>query len=200
MADAKEWSLVPDRSCGTCVVCCYVPSIDTPELKKPAGLVCQNCNGKGCGIYETRPPVCRSYYCGWWYFAELRDDWRPDKSGVLIGTRSDLPTESGTSAGWQLTVFGGEVAIRRVGFVQMVVAFIKDAVPVMLAASGPMGVPNDAVILNPLLADLVKKNDLGGVLARLISIHGELLARAYKRASENSEASSGGAEIKDAKP
>src|SRR5437016_11462351 len=117
MAEAAEpkLSLVPDRSCGTCVTCCYVPQIDEPELRKPAGTVCEHCTGKGCGIYESRPPPCRTFHCGWRYTADLNEDWRPDKSGVLIVGRSDIPGEPEARTGWQFNVLAGEVAVRRNG-------------------------------------------------------------------------------------
>jgi len=181
-----ELKLVEGRSCGNCVVCCYVTDIDTPEFRKPGGVTCANCTGKGCGIYETRPPVCRTYYCGWWYTPELGEDWRPDKSGVIIGTRSDIPVGSELQSGWQFNVFGGEVAIRRVGFVEMISSLVGRAVPVMLSASGPMGTPCEAAIVNTLLADVVKRNDLRGALTVLLSIHRELLDSGHKRQASGS--------------
>ena len=32
----------------------------------------------------TRPKICREFLCGWLLFPELGDDWRPDRSGVII--------------------------------------------------------------------------------------------------------------------
>lgn len=76
--------LVGGRECGGCVECCIAPPIDDPELRKHAGAKCRNCTGAGCAIYETRPRSCRVFHCGWRALAELDDDWRPDRSGVLI--------------------------------------------------------------------------------------------------------------------
>ncbi len=77
--------LVPDRSCGTCAVCCTALKIDDPALKKEAGVRCGHLTSTGCGIYETRPGACRAFYCGWRYLPTLDAAWRPDRSGVLIG-------------------------------------------------------------------------------------------------------------------
>jgi hypothetical protein len=54
------------------------------EFRKPANTPCPHLCGTGCGIYETRPPVCQQFLCGWRLFPELTDDWRPDLSGVLV--------------------------------------------------------------------------------------------------------------------
>lgn len=39
-------------------------------------------NGGNCGIYDDRPPACRSYSCMWLDGHGAGDD-RPDKSGML---------------------------------------------------------------------------------------------------------------------
>jgi hypothetical protein len=132
--------------------------------------------------------VCRTYYCGWWRIPELGEDWRPDKSGVIIGTRSDIPVASELKTGWQFNVFGGDVAIRRVGFVEMITSLVTRGVPVMLSVSGPMGTPCEAAVINDVLADAVKKNDLRGVLAILLQLQGELLDHGYKKQASESVA------------
>lgn len=169
-------SLVKDRTCGTCTVCCYVPFIDTPELKKPAGVVCPNCTGRGCGIYETRPQVCRDYYCGWRYTAQLGDDWRPDKSGVFIGLRKDKVPEGYSGPwGWQLQLLAGEIAIGRHHFVDAVIQLVERRVPTFLSASGPMGTPFEVIFINEILADAVRRRDRAGVFAILVASHRELM-------------------------
>lgn len=69
--------LVPDqkRPCGDCDFCCSAPAIeanvlnDDPDSENfPPKAACQRCqfaNGKGCGIYENRPGVCKDYLCLW---------------------------------------------------------------------------------------------------------------------------------------
>jgi|SRR6185312_4095318 len=80
-----------DRSCGDCIACCVTPLIDTPELKKPEGVVCPNCTGRGCAIYDRRPTVCREYNCGWKRIASMPAETRPDRSGIMITVESHLP-------------------------------------------------------------------------------------------------------------
>lgn len=68
------------RSCGDCIACCTALTIE--ELGKPAGVACENLTPEGCGIYETRPQVCRDFSCLW---ASGSFNWkgRPDRSGVM---------------------------------------------------------------------------------------------------------------------
>ena len=169
-------SLVKDRDCGTCTVCCYAPYVDTPELKKPAGVVCTNCTGRSCSIYERRPPVCREYYCGWRYTAQLGDDWRPDRSGVVIGLRKDnIPEGYSTPWGWQIQLLAGEIAIGRHHFVDLVLQLVERRVPTFLSASGPMGFPCETLFVNELLADAAKKHNRAAAFGILVASHRELM-------------------------
>ena len=56
---------IPARACGDCVACCRVLNIDEPDMVKPADQMCMHCTGKGCGIYDSRPNVCRVWDCAW---------------------------------------------------------------------------------------------------------------------------------------
>jgi hypothetical protein len=75
-------TLVQGRECGECVACCKF--LEIPELKKPADVLCHNCTGNSCGIYDSRPSVCRGWYCVWRVEKELPDAMRPDKCGVMF--------------------------------------------------------------------------------------------------------------------
>lgn len=79
------FSLVPGRQCGECVVCCEYLPISAAGLVKPAEVLCGNCVvNRGCGIYATRPNVCRTWHCLWLRDAAMPDELRPDKSGVIF--------------------------------------------------------------------------------------------------------------------
>ncbi len=79
-----ENMLVKDRTCGSCSVCCISLLIDQPTLKKQAGVPCANLRPQGgCSIYPDRPPVCKTWHCGWRMFP-LSPSMRPDRSNVLI--------------------------------------------------------------------------------------------------------------------
>lgn len=65
------------RQCGECSLCCVLPAI--PQLGKPANVRCKHLTAKGCGIYESRPAVCRKFECDWLKGA---GDERPDVVGA----------------------------------------------------------------------------------------------------------------------
>ena len=71
------------RSCDGCNLCCYIPYIDEPTLKKEEWTMCQNCDvGVGCKIYEDRPKPCRTFECSW-VKGETPVEWKPDKVGFF---------------------------------------------------------------------------------------------------------------------
>jgi hypothetical protein len=86
--------LVPGRSCGECAVCCQHVQINVPELRKPAGIRCPHSSGYGCTVYETRPGVCRSWYCAWRQIAAFPDWMRPDRCGVMFVFDENDPPHS----------------------------------------------------------------------------------------------------------
>jgi len=78
--------LIPDRVCGSCVSCCSFFTI--AELNKPAGSLCRHSrSGGGCDIYDERPRACRIFFCAWRCWNEVPEDWRPDKTGFVLGGR-----------------------------------------------------------------------------------------------------------------
>jgi hypothetical protein len=65
------------------MMCCKTPTIK--ELEKPPGVWCRHAvTGKGCGIYENRPPVCRSFYCHWMLNPHLGPEWKPDRAKFVL--------------------------------------------------------------------------------------------------------------------
>ena len=81
----KYFSLLPDRQCGECMVCCEYMPISTATLKKRAEVLCDHCIvNQGCSIYETRPNVCRTWHCLWRRDAAMADELRPDKSRMIF--------------------------------------------------------------------------------------------------------------------
>jgi Fe-S-cluster containining protein len=64
------------RACGSCNACCIILRIDSEpgystrfdsgeDIAKPAGVPCRYLTSMGCGIYDVRPLVCRSFKCDW---------------------------------------------------------------------------------------------------------------------------------------
>ena len=76
-------------------MCCKLLGIT--DLEKPAARWCPHCRiGVGCGIYEARPHVCRTYACVWRTWREagapVEDDLRPDRCHVVIDMSNDGTT------------------------------------------------------------------------------------------------------------
>lgn len=162
-------------SCGECVMCCEWLNIETEGLSKKAGVLCHHCTSGGCGIYETRPSLCQGFYCGWRLIPKLGEDWRPDKSGVmiLIVTKDVPPQYSGAETGFNFVVLGGEAAILRPGFVEYVTLLVSRKVAVYLSADSPK------TLINEYLAPLAAAKDMAGAAKMLIHIYGlHLQARA----------------------
>ncbi len=81
----KYFSLLPDRECGECMVCCEYMPISTKGLIKAAQTLCPHVIvNRGCSIYDTRPNVCRTWHCLWRRDAAMPDELRPDKSGMIF--------------------------------------------------------------------------------------------------------------------
>ncbi len=64
-------------------MCCKLLAVRAME--KPVDVWCRHCaQNKGCGIYETRPQVCRAFLCGYLTDATLNEDWKPVRSKFVI--------------------------------------------------------------------------------------------------------------------
>ncbi len=131
--------LVPGRECGACNACCVVPLIESPQFSKPSGAACRHSNG-GCGIYESRPDVCRRFFCGWRRSALIPDGWRPDISGVFVTMEA---------AGLNLMLVGNPLkTVRQPWFVDFVAGAVTQRIPLLLGLPGPEGMQAAMLKLN----------------------------------------------------
>ena len=165
--------LVDGRQCGECTVCCITTHIDTKEFQKPPGIRCPHlCTEGGCSIYATRYPACRAYHCGWRYLEFLSENWRPDKSGVLLvfTPQDELPAGYATGVSFIL------VARPPSGFSRVlyhyVAHLIADGVHVMLAVPGPPGQYPAVAVLSDEFREAALKHDH----ARIEAVFSEALA------------------------
>jgi hypothetical protein len=140
---ACDIELVPGRACGECTVCCTAMAIDKPEIQKEAGATCRHC-AAGCTIYETRPALCREFYCGWRQLPILDDSWRPDKSGVFV----EIELVDGQT-GLSLVLTGNPLkTVRRTWFIDFVAIGVGGDVPMLLGIPGPKGRQGASLLLN----------------------------------------------------
>ena len=176
--------LVDGRKCGECTVCCITTQIDTQEFQKPPGIRCPHlCAEGGCSIYATRYRACREYHCGWRYLEFLSDNWRPDKSGVLLvfTPKNELPRGYATGVSFIL-VGRPPGAFARVLY-HYVAHLIADGVHVVLAVPGPPGEYPFVAFLNDELREAALKHDHAGieaVFAEALALDGEASGRFKK--------------------
>jgi hypothetical protein len=166
-------TLIPGRDCGECTVCCVAPSINKPEIQKLSGARCRHCIGGGCSIYETRPPVCRSFYCAWRTVDIFGDDWRPDKSGVLAYVETEGISDSfDLSTGIGLMLVGNPLKIVRQKYFQdFVMTGVMNSVPLFLSLPGPRGYQAATVSLNTeQMLDAIARGTVKDALEAVVKI------------------------------
>jgi len=157
---------VPEKSCGPCQVCCVALKIKTPQLRKAAQAPCPHLAAKGCGIYESRPPVCRGFLCGWRLMPELDASWRPDLSGVML---LPLPEDQipklyrAAGPGWVLVISDAKAITPRLG--RLAAAMVKRRAAVFLSVMTPRIQMNE---------QLERAGDLDGVMRVLAQAHDRL--------------------------
>jgi hypothetical protein len=165
------------RNCGACTVCCVALKIATPELHKKAGTPCRHLSSAGCGIYADRPSVCREFLCGWRLFAELDDDWRPDRNGVLVMRKAPAelpPAWRGAPYGVHMIIIGGEAAAAHPSLVAYVARLMRQNIPVFLSAGSPSTLVNEH--LNQAMA-----GDLAALGDKLRTLYALLHAARWER-------------------
>ena len=132
---------VPGRECGACNVCCKLPTIVEPGLKKPPGVLCQHWAG-GCTIYETRPGPCRGHFCAWRRIEQFDDSWRPDRCHVYAEVKTE-PNERyrhvlpEASFALKFTVFDNLDEKQMEALMATVEQLVASDVPVVLAVAAP---------------------------------------------------------------
>jgi hypothetical protein len=172
MAQLRTVDLVDGRDCGSCTVCCE--SVAVEELDKTTGVMCRHCiEGGGCGIYDTRPTCCREWFCGWRVLGHLNDDWRPDKSGVLIAFVGEASLEHDeVPAAYPRNVMisvmilqPSAVAWRRI--LEVLGGFVAAGVPAFLSIPGPPGFQPARIFVNEALKEPVARRDGDAAMAVL---------------------------------
>jgi hypothetical protein len=141
------------RTCDGCTLCCKVMRVDEP-LNKPMNQWCVHCvQGKGCGIHETRPPVCRNFHCVWLTDANFGPEWHPQLSHMVLwldleGRRLNANVDEDHPDAWLAEPYYSQfktlasMALYRGG---QIVVYVGEATFVIL--------PNRHVALGPLRSD-----------------------------------------------
>lgn len=156
------------KTCGPCQVCCVALKIKAPQLRKDAQIPCPHLAAKGCGIYESRPPVCRSFLCGWRLMPELDASWRPDLSGVMLlpVPQAQVPKAyRAAGPGWVLVISDAKKAITP-RLARLAATMVKRRTAVFLSVMTPR------IQINEQLESAA--NDLDGVMRVLHQVHDRL--------------------------
>ena len=158
---------LPDRPCGECSVCCTYKPIDAPGFAKAPGLACQHClPAGGCGIYETRFEICRTYRCGWKYLDWLPEAIRPDRSGVLIDiVEAQTP---GYELEATLLAIRDGADFERNPIPDIIASLIEQDVLVYIARPGPPGMLNAKTPMNERLGPTIRNRDADRLFVELI--------------------------------
>src|SRR5690606_22424400 len=118
-------------------------------------MLCLHCvEGQGCTVYDLRPQVCRSFYCGWFYLPELGPQWHPEQSGVVIRSESQ--------DGDTITILVLRISEFLISedFAGVVGAWIEAGIPVEFERLGPPGHLPAKMGVNELLEEALAKRDL----------------------------------------
>lgn len=159
--------LVEGRSCGSCNVCCVALTIDDPDLQKVQGYRCRHLKpDQGCGIYETRPHTCRTFFCGWRQLKWVREPLRPDTSGVLVQLAGETASDGTKQLGVAIVLLN-RAALKAEGLAETVAAAVAARIPVFLTIPGPPGYTSARAKINTYLEPAVAAKDKAAVLAFL---------------------------------
>lgn len=110
MTDVGQKIAAEVRGCQDCTLCCRLPEIDV--FDKPANEPCSHCTGHGCAAYESRPSVCRDFYCSWITGDSLADAWNPLQSHMMVyeqGAQVTVLVDPAFPDAWQRQPFIGDM-------------------------------------------------------------------------------------------
>ena len=176
-------TLVPGRTCGDCTICCTWPTINKPEIQKRSGVTCKHCTATGCGIYESRYPICRDYYCAWRAMDIFGEDWRPDRCGVLPYVETEgIGAGFDYSAGVGLMLLDNPLkTVRQRWFQDFVATGVLNSIPLFLSLPGPPGFQAATGSLNT--EEMVEAIRRGAVKDALESVLKQLRAWEFEPAA-----------------
>lgn len=146
-------------------------------MHKLPGVKCSHCSlGQGCHIYNTRPNVCRDYYCLWRSLPEMDDSWRPDLSGIMM-IPIDTPPPLGTHFGVTLILTGAPEILRSEKFAGMLAGFVESGTAVYLDVPQGIGYYSHRAFLNDRLNHAISIRDLAAVQALIWGCYQALVAK-----------------------
>lgn len=184
--EIRQPVVVAGRQCGACTVCCKILPINTGELRKTANLLCMHCDeGQGCRIYETRPEVCRGFYCEWRLNPQIPATWRPEKSGIFIERIDrqhieDIPERYASDHAISFMLLRPD-AIERPALIETIAEFVVRRVATFLTIPGPPGCLPAQMFLNDVMESAAAKRDSDGMMMLLRQALASLSRQEFER-------------------
>lgn len=163
LSEDNESHLVPGRECGECTVCCVNLLIKDKNFEKAADVACTHMVEKGgCTIYNDRPSVCRDWHCAWRFMAQLGDDWRPDRSGILL--RSD---ENGIIF---QPIRDAKKVLTSARAIELIAGGVAQGIPMSMSIPTRRGFLSHGLSLNEPLKNVVEARSLPGIQNKMIDL------------------------------
>lgn len=184
--DIQQPAVASARQCGTCTVCCKILPVATKQLNKTANVLCRHCEeGRGCRIYETRPVVCRGFYCEWLLNPQIPATWRPDKSGIFIERIArqhieGIPKTYAADYAISFMLIRPE-AIDRPAVIETIAEYVARRVAIFLTIPGPPGYLPAQLFLNEFMETAVAKRDSAGMMVTLRQAFAALSSQEFER-------------------
>lgn len=103
------------RACRECSLCCRILGVD--EIDKPQNTSCPNCAvGGGCKIYESRPPGCRDFFCGYLTLPMMGEAWFPTHCRMVVypapeGNRLTIHVDPDRPDAWRSNPYYSEIRL-----------------------------------------------------------------------------------------
>ncbi|MCP5382816.1 MAG: hypothetical protein H6912_10675 [Kordiimonadaceae bacterium] len=122
----------------------------------------------GCAIYQTRPTVCQNWFCAWRNLPELDENWRPDKSGVLVEfTEENFPPPFSGRVGFRFTILDKKKLKNNNKLAKFLIKQINNGVPCLLTFGLEKNTEPATAFLNFALNNAIKTNDINNILHEL---------------------------------
>ena len=163
LSEDNESHLVTGRECGECTACCIFLLIKDEDFNKPADQACSHMIEKGgCKIYSERPSVCHNWHCAWRFMDQLSEEWRPDRSGILL--RSDEDGIIFQPIREPKDVLISELALELIG------GGVAQGIPLSMSIPTKKGFRSYSMRLNEQLDLVVKSRSLPAIRAKMIEL------------------------------
>lgn len=153
---------IPNRQCGECNACCRYLTVNTTELVKLPNVLCEHWKG-GCTIHEKWPTICQTFFCGWRVFDNLSDEWRPDRSNILVQVQAPEPAGPVVD----LILLGPLSDVMTRELLNYIAALISAGYLTYLALPGPPGHFSRKIFLNDGMSRVMATRDIAHAHAAL---------------------------------